>query len=106
MHKLRATIALAATVALVGCQTFDEVRVNGMQLTTDARAQAQPSTSGWMWALGIAGAIGVGFLAGGGGGGGSRGTISTGGGSGVGTGAPTGPVDPCNGCWDDAGAKP
>jgi hypothetical protein len=105
MNKLRTTIALAVTMALLGCQTVDGVRVNGMQFTGDARAQAQPGRSGWVWAaLGIAGAIGVGFLAGGGGG--SGGGITSGGGSVGGTGAPTGPVDPCNGCWDDAGPKP
>lgn len=104
MHKPRTTIALAAAVALVGCQTVDGVRVNGMQLTSDARAQAQPGGSGWMWALGIAGAIGVGLLAAGGGGGGGSGGTSGGGsvgGSGGGTGG-IGPVasSPCQGCWN------
>lgn len=101
MHKRRATIAMAATLALVGCQTVDGVRVNGMQLTSDTRAQAQPGSSGWMWAaLGIAGAIGVGLFAAGGGGGSSGGGV-TGGTSSGGMGG-TGPVagDPCKGCWD------
>ena len=102
MHKLRATVALAAAVALVGCQTVDGVRVNGVQLTSDARAQAQPGGSGWMWALGIAGAIGVGLLAAGGGGGSSGGFTggTSGGGSVGGSGGGAGGTGPCQGCWD------
>ena len=109
MRKLRATITLVTALVLAACQTVDGVRVNGLQLSNDTRAQAQPNRSGWMWAFGIAGAIGVGLLAAGGGGS-SSGGISTGGNTGGSTGGavpgPIGPFNPCNGCWDDDPKSP
>ena len=90
-------------MALVGCQTVDGVRANGMQLTSDARAPAQTGGPGWMWALGIAGAVGVGLLAAGRGGGGGTGgpsgvgSVGGSGGSGSGTGPAGGGA--CQGCW-------
>ena len=108
MHELRAMVALASALALAGCQSLDGVRVNGMDLG-GAAERAQSSTCGWPCvALGVVGAIGVGFLVAGGGGDSSSsgGGVSTGGSSGGGSGGPIGPVrstGPCNGCWDDGG---
>jgi len=108
MHKLRTMVALTTAMALAGCQSLDGVRVNGMNLG-GAAERAQSSNCRWACvALGVAGAIGVGFLVAGGGGdsSGGGGGISTGGSSGGGSGGPIGPVrptrpvDPCNGCWD------
>ena len=105
MNRFRATVALTTAMALAGCQSMDGVRVNGMDLG-GAAERAQFSSCGWPCvALGVAGAIGVGFLVAGGGGDSrsSGGGINTGGSSSGGSGGPIGPVrpaDPCNGCWD------
>jgi hypothetical protein len=99
MHKLRVAVALTAMFSLVACQTVDGVRVNGLPLTNDTRPTTQSGGSGWMWALGIAGAIGVGLLAAGGGGGGGGRVGPTGGGTGGGGMGPAA-TSACQGCWD------
>ena len=56
MRKLRTAVALAASLALAGCQTLDGVTVNGKDLNEEVQ-KAQAANTGvptWLW---VAGAV-------------------------------------------------